>query len=105
MDFVRAKLVPTLPALGNKLLTSEIEKAFKESAEDLINVLSLDTAVFGKHLKKASDKMRKEHSGQWAEVYKDQRHVGHEKPTFYIDVAWRPAELTAEERYAAQSQQ
>jgi hypothetical protein len=105
MDFVRAKLVPTLPALGNKLLTSEIEKAFKESAEDLVNVTSLDTAVFGKHLKKAIDKMRKEHGGPWTEVYKDQRHVGREKPTFYINVAWRPAELPAEKRYAARSQQ
>ena len=104
MDFVRAKLVPTLPALGNKLLTSEIEKAFKESAQDLINVANLDTAVFGKHLKKAIDKMRKEHGGPWTEVYKDQRHVGREKPTFYINVAWRPEELTAEERYAARSQ-
>ena len=95
----------TLSLGKDKLLTSETEKAFKESAEDPTNATSWGIAVFGKHLNNAMDKMRKEHSGPWAEVYKDQRHVGCEMPKFYMNVAWRPAELTAEEHYAARSQQ
>ena len=103
-DFVQARLVPTPPAECKKLSVSDIEDAFKEFAQETINTLSLDRAVFGKFLHKAMEARKSENAWLWKDVFRDQRQVGTEKPTFWMNVYWRPAELSTEERYASPSQ-
>ena len=99
-DFVQARLVPTRPADGKKLMVSEIEDAFKEFAQESINIFSLDRSVFGKFLQEAMDARKSENAQLWQHVFKDQRSVGKENPTFWFNVCWRPAELSTEERFA-----
>jgi P4 family phage/plasmid primase-like protien len=103
-DFVQARLVPTPPADGKKLMVSEIEDAFKAFAQEFTNVTSLDRAVFGKFLQKAIDARKSENARLWQDVYRDQHRVGGEKPMFWFHLYWRPAELSTEERFANPSQ-
>jgi phage/plasmid-associated DNA primase len=99
-DFVQARLVPTSPADCKKLMVSEIEDAFKEFAQESINITNLSRAVFGRFLQEAINARKLENARLWQEVFKEQRSVGKDNPTFRRNLYWRPADPSIEERFA-----